>query len=162
SPSVSVAVDRWVAAGIITGEQAERIRTDLAEHAPRRGSLVAEALGYLGGVIVLVGLGLVFSLSWDRLSTAGRLGVAIGTSVAFVVAGTLIPVRRLGATGTRLRAVLWAAATIGAAASLGLLGHDVFKWDMTETMLLWTVGAAVLSAVLWAFNRHLLQHLTTI
>ena len=58
---MSALVDRWVANGIITAEQADKIRADLAASgagAPagptRPVSLVAEGLGYLGGVIVVV------------------------------------------------------------------------------------------------------------
>jgi hypothetical protein len=162
STDISAAVDRWVSTGIVTSEQAQRIRADLSTHAPRRGSLVAEALGYLGGIIVLVGLGLVLALSWDSLDPAGRTGVAAGITVALLLSGVPIPVSRLGAAGTRLRAVLWTAATVGAAASLGLLADEILKWRDAQVVLFWSGGAAVLSAVLWAANRHILQHLTTI
>jgi hypothetical protein len=161
SHDLAGAVDRWVAAGIITNEQAERIRADLAAHTPRRGSLVAEALGYLGGVIVLVGLVLVLGLSWERLDTTGRVAVVGGTALALIVAGFPIPVSRLGATGTRLRGVLWTMATAGTAGTLGLVGSEVLEWDTEQTMLLWSAGAAAVSAALWALNRHILQHVTT-
>jgi len=72
SVDLSVAIEHWVADGIITAEQATRMRADLAESltvplgglpaaVPRtsRAALVTEALGYLGGVIILVAVGLV-------------------------------------------------------------------------------------------------------
>jgi uncharacterized membrane protein len=85
-PDVSALVDRWVAQQIITAEQAERIRADLAAsdtRAARPISLVAEGLGYLGGVIVLVGLLLVLGLTWETLAAGGKVAVAAGVTVAF-------------------------------------------------------------------------------
>jgi len=162
STDTSTAIDRWVETGIISAEQATRIRADVAAHKPRHTSLVSEALGYLGGIIVLVGLGLALGFSWDRLDTAGRLGVAAATTLALLAAGLPIPIARLGATGTRLRGVLWAAGTIGAAATLGLYGDEVLNWDSSQVALLWSGGAFVVAALSWVFNRHTLQRLATI
>ncbi|HEY7225126.1 MAG TPA: DUF2157 domain-containing protein [Micromonosporaceae bacterium] len=157
-------VDRWVAAGIISAEQADRIRRDYATLVPRRPvSLVAEGLGYLGGVIVVVGLALVLSLSWDRLSGAGRVGIAGGVAAALLVAGALIPTNRLGSTGPRLRGVLWIGASLAVAVGLGLTADQLVGWHQSDQVLLLSgAGAAVVSAVLWAFNRHVLQHLSTV
>ena len=79
SPALPELVGRWVAAGIITEEQAQRIRADLATMPPqqsRGSSLVAEALGYLGGVVVLVGLSFVVGWFWEDLTSQARVGVA--------------------------------------------------------------------------------------
>lgn len=164
-PSLTELVDRWVANGLITPEQADRIRADLVTVSPastRRVSLVAEGLGYLGGVIVVVGLGLVLGLSWERLTAAGKVGVAGAVVAVLTVAGAFIPAKRLGATGARLRAVLWTGATVALAATLGLAGHDLLNWDEERGMLLASGGAAAMSASAWAVSRHVLQQVTTV
>jgi hypothetical protein len=169
-PDLSTLVDRWVSTGIITTEQAERIRADLASSGydtakppARPVSLVAEGLGYLGGVIVVVGLALVLGLSWDALSAVGKVAVAVTVLVALAVAGAFIPVERLGATGARLRGVLWTAAAIALAAALGLTADELLHWrDSDQIVLLATGGATIASAGAWLVSRHLLQHLSTI
>lgn len=165
-PDVSALVDRWVAKEIITAEQAERIRADLAESGTgpaRPVSLVAEGLGYLGGVIVVVGLLLVLGLTWETLSPGGKVAVAGGVMLAFAVAGALVPAARLGSTGARLRGVLWLGATIGIAAALGLTADELLDWQPEQaTLALASGGAAVASAVAWWLSRHVLQHLSTL
>jgi hypothetical protein len=67
---MSALLDHWVEVGFITRAQAERIRSEPASAIPRptpapapalapaeRTSLVTEALGYLGGVLILVARG---------------------------------------------------------------------------------------------------------
>ena len=80
-------LEGWVSNGTITTEQAARMRVDIADVAPpsagvreavRGSSLVTEALGYLGGVIILVASGLVTSWFWADVSTLVRLGLAGG------------------------------------------------------------------------------------
>jgi hypothetical protein len=162
---VPALLDRWVAAGIITPDQAERLRADHATLTPVRPvSLVAEGLGYLGGVIVLVGLGLVLRLSWESLTTTGRVLVAAGIAAAFVLAGAFIPTARLGPTGLRLRGVLWAAATVAVLPTLLLAGENwlTSTEDSDQIALVAAAGTAVVAAALWAFNRHVLQHLGTV
>ena len=78
-PDLDALVRRWVAAGIITPEQAQRIATDQrVQPSPRRRTrdampLVIEALAYLGGVVILVAAGLLTGLYWSELGTGGRL-----------------------------------------------------------------------------------------
>jgi hypothetical protein len=73
-------LDRWVVAGLITTEQAERIRSQefgvparpaassLGAPAAVRGtSLMTEALGYLGGVLVVIAAGLLTARMWPDL-----------------------------------------------------------------------------------------------
>jgi hypothetical protein len=164
SPDLSAQVDRWVATGIISPDQAERIRADLATHtsaAHRPVSLVAEGLGYLGGVIVVVGLGLVLGISWQNITPAGKIAIAGAVWLILTLAGALIPARRLGATGARLRGVLWTGASVAIAAGLGLIG-DQQRWDPDLLMLVASGGAVAMSASAWAVSRHVLQQLSTV
>ena len=164
-PSLPALVDRWVQAGIITPEQGERIRADAAtlpQTKPRTASLVAEGLGYLGGAIVLVGLILVMGLFWERLSSAGRVGIIGGVALALLTAGAFVPAGRLGAAGARLRGVLWVASCVALAIALGFTGDELLGWEGSEIGLLATGTTTVVAAVLWAIHRHVLQHLAAV
>jgi len=177
---VSAAIERWVTDGIITAEQATRMRVDLTTSltepltdlqavppggslvpasVPRtsRAALVTEALGYLGGVIILVALGLVVGNVWDELTVGVRLTIVAVAALLLLVAGALIPAR-LGATGTRLRSVLWVASSASLAALLGLGASEWTAWSDEGVVTFAAFGAALYSAVLWWVHRHLLQH----
>lgn len=171
TPSASdpAMLERWVSRGIITTEQADQIRADISAEgdrtstplAPRATSLVVEAMGYLGGVIILVALGLVAGQVWADLPTLARLGLAGGVAVLLLAAGAGVR-PGLGAPAVRLRAVLWLACSAAVAAFLGLLGDESLRWDGEETALLSAGGCAAVSAVLWWRHRHVLQHLAVL
>ena len=65
-PGIEDLLDRWTTRGLITAEQADLIRKDAwlesnvagtaLTHVTRRRSFIAEALGYLGGVLIVVAL----------------------------------------------------------------------------------------------------------
>lgn len=74
SQSLSDVLQEWVDAGLITNEQSGAIRQHEAKPHERRAaltlapspaigpSLVVEALGYLGGVVMVVGAGILVGL----------------------------------------------------------------------------------------------------
>jgi hypothetical protein len=72
-----------------------------ARAAPRGRSLVTEAVGYLGGVIVVVALGLITGQFWPSLPTSTRLALAGGVTVVLLAAGWAVP-GRSGGPGRRL------------------------------------------------------------
>jgi hypothetical protein len=169
---VSAAIERWLADAIITAEQATQMRADLPEPAPpagahggppaptprtSRAALVTEALGYLGGVIIMVALGLVVGNLWDKMSVGVRLALVGIVTVLLLVAGALIPAR-LGATGARLRSVLWLASSAALAAFLALGASEWSGWRDEGVVTFAALGTALYSAVLWWAHRHLLQH----
>ena len=168
SPQLHALVDQWVADGIVSSEQAQRMRADLdradpLDIEPRRTdgrSILIEALGYLGGAIVLVGVALLVFRVWSRISPAGRLGLAVAGIVVLVVAGALTPVRGLPA-GRRLRAVLWLGATGLAAASGSLLDNAYLHWAPAGTGTLAAAFGAAAAGGLWRAGRHPLQHAST-
>jgi hypothetical protein len=152
-------LDHWVEEDLITGAQADRIRADAATPTDRRvpaGSLVAEAMGYLGGVIVAVGLGLVIGRFWPELSTAARIGLTAGVASLLLVAGALLT-DRLGPAGGRLRSVLWLASSLAYFASLALLAAERFGWSGDRLLVFAAAAAAVVSVGLWVAHRRVLQ-----
>jgi hypothetical protein len=151
-------LDHWISADIISREQADRIREDRAQ-APRRqdhtGSLVTEAMGYLGGVIVVVGLGLVLGRFWPDLTAFGRIGLAGAVAAILLAAGAVVP-GRAGAAGVRLRGVLWLAGSLSVFACLALVA-DRLGWSGDRLLAFAAGGAAVVSAPLWVLHRRILQ-----
>lgn len=147
---------RWVRDGLLDGEQAERIlAAELApaprERArPRAASLVAEGLGYVGGVLVLVAAVTIAGRYWSGLGVAGRLGTVAGAAVLLFAAGASAPG---GAAGMRLRAVTWAAAVVAAGGTVGLLGDEVLGLRGEPVGLLAGIVATVAAVALWRAHR---------
>ena len=99
----------WQGAGLLTPEQVSRIET--FEHrrvvvatpvaapptaAPavhpqrsKRVPVVAEALGYLGGILGIVGLTLLVTKYWSDMGTSARIGLSAGAAVLLTIGGFL-------------------------------------------------------------------------
>ncbi len=156
----------WVDRGLITAEQAAGIRAaearlsrepaPRADHEPRPGSLVGEALGYVGGVLVVVAAVLITSRYWPQLGIGARLGIAFGAAAVLLAAGGAAPAGQGGA-GLRLRSVTWLLSTAAFAAGLVLLGDEALRLAGDDTALLAAGGAAGWGAVLWWRRRDFLQ-----
>ncbi|MBE1878277.1 DUF2157 domain-containing protein [Myceligenerans pegani] len=156
----------WVGAGIITQEQADRItaherdRAETTPPAPAR-SLLVEALGYVGGVIILVAAVLLATEFWDELGVGGRVAVLGGATALLLAAGIAVP-RQAGDQGIRLRAVLWAGATGAFAGFMGLLTSEVLEIYGDEGFLLASGATAVVAVAFWWFRPTALQHLVAL
>jgi Predicted membrane protein (DUF2157) len=157
-------LDRWVADGLIDAKQAARIET--AEASPAspepaavsRAPLVAEALGYAGGVLAIAaGIFMVREL-WPGIPTGAGLAFA---AVAWVVLGAGgAAVRTTGDPAfRRLRSVLWLMSTAGLAAFTGTLADQVWRFSPASTTLVTSAAAAAYGAALWWRTRAVLQHL---
>ncbi len=177
-PQLGIQLDRWVAAGLLTPLEADEI----AEHerrthpiptrapaisgrlpAPgtgRRIPVVAEALGYIGGILGTVGLVLLVARSWDDLVTAARLGLAGGAAIALVIAGWTVH-EAADPAFARLRWTLWLASTAATGLFAGVLADRTLGLEHDERIAL-TVATAVAfeSAVLWWNRPRPVQHVT--
>jgi hypothetical protein len=166
------ALARWIAAGIISPDQATSIEAHeqlAAEQAavamheartqPRRVPLVAEALGYLGGTLGIVGLVLLVSRYWPDMPTATRLGLSGGGAAALAAAGYAVH-EQTDAALTRLRWFLWTLSTPAAALFAGVLAADAFGAEYAGTIALTVAGVvAVQNAVLWSWRVRPIQQL---
>ena len=166
-------LDEWVGARLIAAEQADRIRAhEEARHdrlprlalapapaLPTGPSLVVEALGYLGGVIMLVGSGILVGIYWGDIPVALRLALLGIVAAALVGGGRAVP-DRLGDAAIRLRSVLWALAVAVTGGFFTVLTGDVLdRYDEQALVIIGPCTAAV-AAVLWWARRTWLQQLT--
>jgi hypothetical protein len=172
SPSVSVfdVLEDWVDAGLITPEQSRAIRQHEAEHqGPRAGvavapspetgpSLVVQALGYLGGVVMLVGAGILVGMYWADLSVPLRLILIGATVLALVGAGFAVP-DRLGDAAGRLRSVLWAVGVAATAGFLGVFSTEVLDRYDEHALVIIGPCTAVVAGILWWLRSTWLQQL---
>ncbi len=163
--NLNVDLERWVAAGLISAEQAGFIRAHeraaAAARPPageRRVSLIAEALGYVGAALALAGAAVGLTQAWEDFPSWSRLLTAFGTA-ALLVLGGLVLLRQTEPAFRRLQSVLWVLAVGAAAWALGVLHVEVLKFEAPEqVVLLIGAGSAALALVLWAVRREPLLH----
>lgn len=164
---VSSLLERWVTGGVLSTDDAERIR-DFERRAAiqqpsagarpaRRVPAVAEALGYLGGVLGVAGVILLIAAYWSDWSRGVHVGLTASVTVLLVVAGAVVR-EHADPAFLRLRWFLWT----GATPSMGLLAyvvaHEFFEWDRgSQSWILISLGAAVLNGALWAGRSRPIQ-----
>jgi hypothetical protein len=158
------AVTAWVAEGIITQDQADRIHarehgpvlTGAATARPSMMPLVVEALGYLGGAIVVVATGLIAGQYWEDMSDTTRMSLLGAAALLLLVGGAIVP-DRLEEVGDRMRSVVWVVSTGSLAGFLGVWGSQVADWHDEDLALLVTAGTAAYATALFLFRPAVLQ-----
>jgi uncharacterized membrane protein len=154
-------VARWVEAGVIGAEQGEAILAlegEGREAGGRRRAVVAEVLGYLGGVLAVVAGFVLGAESWDQLGRLGRVGVLAVVTGALLAAGWWLRGSE-GRVLPRLASVLWLGAVAGFAGLLAVLQEGRSDDALADPSLGVAAGALVLAAVLYALERRVLQQL---
>lgn len=164
---VDAALRTWQTDGLLTAEQAASLREDLAAHdanaEQRRGHLagwLVEGLGYLGGALVAVAVGLVVSSYWNDLPAGWRVAMLLALCLGLGGAGFAVP-QHSGA-GVRLRSVLWLASTGAVAATAAYILGEVVdvsdRWIAAEVSCL----ALLVAAGYWWLLRQPLQLAATL
>lgn len=158
---------RWVGAGLVSADQAAAIEAWEASveappvpARPRRIPAVAEALGYLGGLLAVIGLVLVVERYWPDMATAGRLALSGAGALVPLAAGAVV-----GADGgprnvaiERLRGFLWLASAAAAAVFAAVLAADGLGAGSAEIVVLAASGTVVVhGGLLWWWGKGLLQ-----
>jgi len=154
-------VARWVEAGVIGAEQGEAILAlegESREAGGRRRAVVAEVLGYLGGVLAVVAGFVLGAESWVQLGRWGRVGVLAAVTGALLAAGWWLRGTE-GRVLPRLASVLWLGAVAGFAGLLAVLQEGRSDDALADPSLGVAAGALVLAAVLYALERRVLQQL---
>jgi predicted membrane protein DUF2157 len=150
---------RWVGLGLLSRAQAERImaveRGEPVARARRTVSTLAEALGYVGGVLILVATAVLVGQLWTDLGVPGRLVVTFGAVAVLIGVGAVVPTG--SPAGGRLRAVLWLVAVVVLGFGAGLLARDVWGLAAETVLLVAACETAVVAAVLWWWHHTALQ-----
>lgn len=167
---------RWVAAGLLSEEQAAAIlaheqaaataapvpvatRAAPVPGRPRRVPVVAEALGYLGGMLAIIGLVLLVGQYWPDMATAGRLALSGAGALVLLGAGFVVREQEDPALA-RLRGFLWLASAAATAVFAGVLAADGFDADSAESVAVASAGAvATHGGLLWWWRDRPLQQL---
>lgn len=124
-----------------------------------RAALLAEAIGYAGGVLVIVAGTYLTGELWRNIPTGAALALAAVASVALGAAGAVL--RPSGSPPSRrLRSVLWLISTASLAAFMGLLGDQVWRLSPANTALVAAAAAGLYGAGQWLRTRAAIQHLT--
>ncbi|MGO4340999.1 DUF2157 domain-containing protein [Pedococcus sp. 2YAF34] len=121
------------------------------------GSLVTEALGYVGGILILIAAMVIGGLYFDDLGRVGRLAVTLTATTALVVAGFLVPVAADRPATGRLRSVLWVLAVMGTGLFTGLLADQTFHLAGEEVAFVTSAATTLGAAELWRRHRWLPQ-----
>jgi len=123
-----------------------------------RAALLAEAIGYAGGALVIVAGTYLAGELWRNIPTGAALALAAVASVALGAAGAAL--RTPGSPpARRLRSVLWLLSTASLAAFMGILGNQVWQLSPAGTTMVAAAAAGVYGAAQWLRTRAVLQHL---
>jgi hypothetical protein len=154
-------LQRWLAAGVITPEQAQTIRLlerrpPGGEAAPGRRSVAAEVLGYLGGALAIGAAGVLGSGSWAHLDPGARVGVLAAVAAALVAAGWWL--RRLPSRPlARLASVLWLLSVAGAGSALTVWAQGSGDLGELGGSQLAALATTAYAGTLWLLERRSLQ-----
>lgn len=184
SPDLRKQLDRWVADGLMDAGQAQRIEAAEVQRAeaagaqrieaagvrragtgtaPRRAGgripLIAEALGYVGGVLAVVASFVSVSRLWPHIPVGAQLAFA---AFAAAVLGVAASVMRVGEEPAfaRLRSFLWFLSTAGVATFMGVLADQVWHLGLISSLLVTAVVTDAYAVLAWWRTRASLQHLT--
>jgi len=131
-------------------------RPEPAEAAqPRRISLLMEAIGYIGTILVLAGAFAFAQQHWTDISEAGRFAILAGAAGIFLGIGALV-VSSTEPALRRLAAVTWAVSTAAFAGSSGMVNLLLDTQGKT-TFLSIATSTAAYAIVLWLLHRHGVQ-----
>ena len=132
---------------------------ETARHVPAREpriSLLTEAVGYVGAVLILSGVISAVGQRWQHFSDWGHVAVLATSGALFLAAGLVIR-HAVEPALQRLVSVTWGLAVAGFAAAVGVGVNEVA--DASDEHVLLAVGAtaAGVAAALWLVRRHALQ-----
>ena len=148
-------IDAWVGAGIITPEQADRIRA--FDVAPAGGpGLVREVLGYLGAALLVVAALVLVGDVWEDLGRWQQVALCSSVAAALIATGTLL---RRGAPGpavVRISRTCLMLATIPVGMAAGLAAGSVLT--VNGATLAGCATASAYAATCYLRDRSWAQH----
>ena len=162
--ALTSALGRWERAGIIDRDQARRIQdleTLRLQPGEPRLPMAAEAVGYLGGALMIVGGLVAFGQVWDDLPIGVRITAPATAALVLLGAGAIVR-RRVEPAFERLASASWFLATGAATFTAGVAARDAMEIGPPGTVL-GVGGVALVAAVLlWLFLPQPLQHVAVL
>jgi hypothetical protein len=121
----------------------------------RRISLLAEAVGYLGTILLLAGASAAIGERWEDISTEWRLVILAITTLLFLAVGVLSRSSSEPAF-RRLTGVVWALSVAGFAGGAAEVS-EYFDAPARTAFLAIAVPSTAYAAALWMLHRHAIQ-----
>jgi hypothetical protein len=158
---------RATEAGVVTAEQAAALlafagagprQARAGERAPRGTPVVVEIVGYLGGVLALIGATTLIGQFWQEMPSWSRLVLAGSLAAGLWGAGAAVD-ESADAALWRLRGFLWFLSSGAVAFFAGVLSADVLEWSPEATAVLVGVSTALHAVSLWQLRDRPAQHL---
>lgn len=165
-------LSQWVTAGLISVEESKAILgyeaapklelvppielPRLPGRAAHRIPPTAEALGYLGGVLVIVGLVLIATRYWPDLNVAARLALSGVVTAALIAAGAVVH-ESVDPALARFRWFLWLTSSATTALFVAILSREQFHSGTRAVVMVSAAATALESGLLWNLKSRPLQ-----
>ena len=154
--AAGVAIVLWVRrsrAGVAAGEEPQ----GLGQERPRgRISLLTEAIGYIGAILVLAGGAVGIGQRWAEFSKPTRLAMLGAAALVFLAIGALTRSSTEPAF-QRLTSVTWAM-SVAAFAGTAAVVNQFYDTEPETAFLTIATSSTAYAILLWALNRHAIQH----
>lgn len=154
-PDLHERLHRWVAASLITPEEADAIQAfekRRPESDRRRVPLVTEALAYLGAALAAAAAGVLLGDRWDAFTPAIR-AACVGSAAAGALVGGYLLRSSDEPAFARLASVLWLIGTGLFAWFAWLISYDVLDQRGRVPTLVMGIATTVLGGILYAARR---------
>lgn len=158
-------ITRATADAIITSESTAPERERVLGSAQHRERVVAsptvEAIGYVGSILALVGVGFFVGRAWNDIGQTGRIAM-LGGLAGFLLLVGLILHNEDEVVIWRLRNFVLLLSTGALAGCTGVVVVDTLDWRGEPVAISIGLVVAAYSAVLWALRDRPAQHVTTL
>ena len=158
-------LERWLADGIITEEQADlMIHSVSGPDAPDRRSrgrripLVAEILGYVGAALAVWAVLFIVAEQWGALDYWAQMVLFAALSFALFAGGRVLFPSKEPAL-IRLSNVLWAGSVVALGGAIWVLLDPIGGFSAEATGTTIGFGTALVAAAMYRLQRSVIQHL---
>lgn len=160
-------LERWLADGIITAEQAEQMRLSVVGYPlvrpsepteERRIPIVTEILGYVGAALAIWAVMFLVSEYWGNLADWAQASLFGAIALVFFAGGRALLDTAEPAL-TRLSGVLWAASVVSLGGALFIVFDPIIGLSADTAWALVGAGCAVVGGLMLRRQVTVAQHL---
>ena len=171
-PHLEEELERWTGVGLITPVESQaivvfeegrwvKVSLELPAGHARKVPAAAEAMGYLGGALVVIGMTLTATRFWAEFSVPTRLGLTGVVAAALMVAGGLIHEASDPALA-RFRWFTWLGSSAMTGVFFGVLGMQQIDLSPKATTLLTATAISLQSGLLWWWKQRPIQQVVSL